>query len=66
MEGDNAEPASLNNKDVLDSTISMFVFYVWGVLLLEEGELAGGGKAQPDILICVSALVSHSIRAFPS
>lgn len=42
MEGDNAEPASLNNKRcVLDSTISMFVFYVWGVLLLEEG---GAGR----------------------
>lgn len=42
MEGDNAEAASLNNKRcVLDSTISMFVFYVWGVLLLEEG---GAGR----------------------
>ena len=42
MEGDDTEAASLNNKRcVLDSTISMFVFYVWGVLWLEEG---GAGR----------------------
>lgn len=34
MEGDNAEAASLNNKGrVLDPTISVFVFYVLGMLL---------------------------------